>query len=417
MYDFAIGEVVSISDLKIMIYEGTEDKPYEKYGATPSTKFPSMPKVVTGVQKIKQFGRNWLNFNNLEVYKNANSSYSIKGTNSITVTSSSTNSYLNTAFKLNLEDGTYIFNLGNVQNSNSNMTTKRMTLSVYTNGTRQPIQHIDAGQSYNITITNENNKIYVLEFWGNYNTALSNTAIFSNVYIAKESTFSGYEEYNGEDITLNLGTTELCAIKDTNRNVVAKDRPVYRNSKWQWEKNIKKLVLNGTENWTDDTVSTVNHFRGKLDNLTYSKTNNAYCDKFICRTSEAHGEWEYIYIIGKACFINIDNTKLTEVSLNGFKTWLSSNNVTVYYVLATPEYIDCTAEQSAVLDKLYNNFTLQKGTNNIIVENENGVGVNLELDYMQDNILKDKKLEDRVTALENLLSTTQTLETAEEVVQ
>lgn len=95
------------------------------------------------------------------------------------------------------------------------------------------------------------------------------------------------------------------------------------------------------------------------------------------------------------------------------KTFLAeqySNNipVTVYFVSVNHLYIDCTADCSAVLDKLYNNFELSKGTNNIIVESENGVGVNLDLTYMQDNILKDKKLEDRVTALENLLSTTQT---------
>lgn len=70
-----------------------------------------------------------------------------------------------------------------------------------------------------------------------------------------------------------------------------------------------------------------------------------------------------------------------------------SNNipVTVYFVSVNHLYIDCTAEQSAVLDKLYNNFELNKGTNNIIVESSNGVGVNLELDYMQDNNSKHDK--------------------------
>ena len=64
--------------------------------------------------------------------------------------------------------------------------------------------------------------------------------------------------------------------------------------------------------------------------------------------------------------------------------YAEGNPVTIYFILATPEYIDCTAEQSAVLDKLYNNFALQKDTNNIIVESENGVGVNMKLTYMQD---------------------------------
>lgn len=403
---FGAGESGSIT-FRLSILEGDKTKenfeyePFTGGKAKPNTNYPSMPVVATGVQKIIICKKNILN-----TQKNASiASLGITATTNeerIITINGTTN---NTAYiKLNdilkvvnynailteskkfLNKGKYVISFKYISGEKS---TNGMTLNLR-NEMSNPDIAISSGHlnTNSISIKSElirNFKMFTY-MWIASGVAFTNYKFA--VQIEKVDTLdentTDYEPYDGIEHTLDLKNTQLCAIKDADGNVVAKDRHVYRNGKWQWEKIIKKRVLNGTENWTDDTVSTVKHFRGKLDNLTYSKTNNAYCDKFICRTSEAHGEWEYIYIIGKACFINIDNTKLTEVSLNGFKTWLSNNNVTVYYVLATPEYIDCTAEQSAVLDKLYNNFTLQKGTNNIIVESENGVGVNMELTYMQD---------------------------------
>ena len=98
-------------------------------------------------------------------------------------------------------------------------------------------------------------------------------------------------------------------------------------------------------------------------------------------------------------------------TLEKFLAKLEGIDIVVTYILIEPIYEDCTAEQSAVLDKLHK-LQLQQGTNNIFVESENGVTTELQLTYMQDRIMleeaKDKELEDRITAIEELLSTTQT---------
>ena len=248
MYDFTIGEVVSISNLKIMIYEGTEDKPYEKYGATPSTEFPSIPLVCTGVQKIKA---------------------------------------------------------------------------------------------------------------------------------------------NNETLhTLDLSTTELCAIKE-NGNIVAEDRIIYHNAKWQFDKIIKKLALNGTEDWVQ-TTAYEGFYRYSLEvndnDLVYSSsvTVHGVNSHFNQRINQGHGGYEYLYVQGTprggTIYIQIKNIDTVE-KLKTFLAEQYSNNipVTIYFVSKNHLYIDCTAEQSEVLEKLYNNFELQKGVNNVIVESENGVGVNMEL--------------------------------------
>lgn len=81
-------------------------------------------------------------------------------------------------------------------------------------------------------------------------------------------------------------------------------------------------------------------------------------------------------------------------------------DVIIYYKATEPIYEDCTPAQSEVLDKLYK-LQLEKGTNNIFVESENGVTTELQLTYMQDRIMleeaKDKAFDDRITALEAMV--------------
>lgn len=341
------------------------DKTFEEYIPNkPSTKFPSMPLVCTGAQKIRQFEENWFNKNNISKIN------AVFGTSSIIANSSGK------SFYIKIEPDTYTIS-------------RKVIGSRFVVGTTANIpkigetiieRRVSSGSS--ITLTTSKNANYLVVYYL-YNSSENEQEILDSIQIERGSKATEYKSYIEEINTLDLKNTELCAIKDTNGNVVAQDRATYRNGKWQWEKNIKKMVLNGTEAWKNATTGTVNHFRGQLY-VAESKTRNALCDKFVCRTSEAHGEWNYVLLEKDSIYINIANVELSEATLNGFKTYLSSNNVTVYYALATPEYIDCTAEQSAVLDKLYNNFALQKGTNNIIVESENGVGVNMQLDYMQD---------------------------------
>ena len=56
---------------------------------------------------------------------------------------------------------------------------------------------------------------------------------------------------------------------------------------------------------------------------------------------------------GSSLFIDISKSKLSEVSVNGFKQWLQANPTTVVYELASPYYEDITNLQSAPTLKTY----------------------------------------------------------------
>lgn len=401
----------------------TDNFKYEKYGAMPSTEFSSMPLIVTGVQKIRQFGKNFIPYpyadstmtaRGINYVSNSNGSISISGTSNSNIA----DFYL---FGNSTDNGNYLhlrqntYSLKDTGNTNIIYIAREKTLGVLI-GINTILQALKTQDCY---------------FYGFFvrvnNGATVNTIVYPQLELGNTST--DYEPYSGTEDTLDLKNTQLCAIKDINGNIVAKDRHVFRNGKWQWEKKIKKFVLKGTENWSKSgNTANISYFLVSAEiNDVDTSTISAWASKVVANAISNYfttvSPTQFFTDKEAFCFDVASNgnnemrlgfglnTDLTTVAL--LKEWLAQkyaegNPVVIYYILKNPIYEDCTAGQSTVLDKLYNNFKLGKGVNNVIVESENGVGVNMELTYMQDNILKDKKLEDRVTALENLLSTTQT---------
>ena len=61
--------------------------------------------------------------------------------------------------------------------------------------------------------------------------------------------------------------------------------------------------------------------------------------------------------------LRIDNTLASDSS--AFKTWLSNNNVTIYYVLATPTYTKITGELAQELEQVNRGMLSYDGTTNI----------------------------------------------------
>lgn len=386
------GTTVNIQNLGVQLEEGTEEgttaTEFEKYGATPSTEFPSMPVVCTGVQKIRQFGENWFNKNNISKIN------AVFGTSSIIANSSGK------SFYIKIEPDTYTIS-------------RKVIGSRFVVGTTANIpkigetiieRRVSSGSS--ITLTTSKNANYLVVYYL-YNSSENEQEILDSIQIVRGSKAKKYKSYIEEINTLDLKNTELCAIKDTNGNVVAKDRAVYRNGKWQWEKKIKKFALKGTENFgKSSNTANISYYLNSteinnidINTIPNAQTNRDFVIEATCNYFRPVS-LNTLFSNTEGFTIDIADAKRIELRL-GFKLdteittvallkkllaqkYAEGNPVTIYFILATPVYEDCTAEQSAILDKLYNNFTLQKGTNNIIVETDNGVGVNMQLDYMQD---------------------------------
>lgn len=370
------GATVNLTNVKVQVEEGTVATEWEQYGAMPSTEFPSMPVMATGVQKIRQFGKNLIKSTatNRTIY---GVTFTVNADSTILANGTATKDIVLVFYQFSAKSGkTYILS-----------GTPQVSKDTY-NLCFGESKYQDCGSGMKRTFTNDSTmNIYIRILAGQ----VLNNVLFKPM-LEEGIVVTDYKPYTEEINTLDLGSTELCKIVDTNGNVVAQDRPVYRDGKWQWEKNIIKVLLDSSADWKlQATWSAV----GDKTNAFYIDKNSAIasgqdivCSHFNCVKDIWNYDKEGIYA-NVTLIIRVDKTVAPNVAT--LKTYLASNNIYAYCVRATPTYTNCTSQQSAVLDKLYNNFALQKGVNNIIVETDNGVGVNMELTYMQDNVLRHDK--------------------------
>lgn len=155
-----------------------------------------------------------------------------------------------------------------------------------------------------------------------------------------------YEPYKQQTYPINLGDIEICKIEDY-QDVLFKntmDSDYYDSSlelnKWYLKKNVGKVVLDGSEDWYSGSYGT-NSYSTYVQNLKASDNNiqnpifvmsNLF--KGISYNDRSTGN--NIAYSDVSLGLYIRNTSYT--SLVDFKTMLGTNNMTLYYVLATPTY-------------------------------------------------------------------------------
>ena len=177
------------------------------------------------------------------------------------------------------------------------------------------------------------------------------------------------------------------------------------------EQDFKKLILNGTENYTLLTT-TENYLRFQLDNNLTSDLKNGfkiYCEnlKVVKQTTSNSVNEEKIIerdiSLDKQLQIVILKSRLAEATANGLKQYLATNNIVAYCELEEPTKLDLTQEQIEALEKL-DEMQTYKNITNITTDS---IAI-LDVDYKKDLETWQKQQDDRITALEELLSTTQT---------
>lgn len=147
-------------------------------------------------------------------------------------------------------------------------------------------------------------------------------------------TISNSDDTQSQTYQVNLPSgLELCKIS-TYQDYFYKD-----NGNWYKHSEVSKLIYNGseTENWSLNEVSSsyeTTRFRmPKTDGVEF----NAYFNNFMNRTSTSgSGDYEYGYITSNYIYISINRNRLNGNTATDFKTWLSQNNVIMYYALNTP---------------------------------------------------------------------------------
>lgn len=395
------GSAFNLCKFEIYLVKGTYTKDtipaYEPYGAIPSIDYPSMPVVATGVQKITKIGKNYISTALEDLQQGG------LGSSTGDLLTSTTRVCHNKFFEIDYDNVaqnfTFLIEDG-----------YRVALRVYDRNkkyigilnftsflTSLPQEYVGTGVKY-----------IKLIFAKTDNSDITPNDIKDIKVMIAKGTNQSYEQYKAkETFELDLGTTELCKITDTNGNVVAQDRAVYREvdgvKKWQWEKYILKAVMNSKSeftcnglknNTTVDFISPVfknlptNVYSPNIEEITrynYLKPNSTTAtNKFRISVSLAD--------------LGLEEFTTKAVAEQALKDLIAKKgDAIIYYKTTEPIYEDCTPSQSEVLDKLHK-ISLEKGVNNIFVESENGVTTELQLAYMQNLQSKLNELEAMIVA-------------------
>lgn len=202
-------------------------------------------------------------------------------------------------------------------------------------------------------------------------------SVKDNIQLELGSQATPYTPYSKTDYPINLGNIELCKIntykdfpfKAINGNeyydsLTEEQKNALVYGKWYVHKAIGKVVLDGTENWA---ISGVTYVLNNVINAIYnpSITTNAISISDFFKWGNGTTT---TFVYGSFWFnnngTNIRCQKDETLNLQDFKTWLSTHNVTLYYVLATPteeeitnttliEQLEAISKAKSVKDKTY----------------------------------------------------------------
>ena len=194
------------------------------------------------------------------------------------------------------------------------------------------------------------------------------------IQLEKGSSVSSFEPYQGQEFTIDLGSIELAKI-GTYQDRIYKD-----SGKWYIEKQVGKVVLDGTETWTlNESGTGYVRFTTTISDIITSFSNTTkytFSDHFVSSTQtetvNANADANRVCVVsnGRLLFKTLD-TSLNTVAK--WQTWLGTHNTIVYYALATPTTTEITNEALIAQLEALESASLYLGLNNIGTETQNAM--------------------------------------------
>lgn len=275
-------------------------------------------------------------------------------------------------------------NLFNTWNSGSvNLTTGEFTTTA-----RNRSDYIEVQPSTNYTLWRENTGFatYSIEYDNNHNfieyktiTSANTTLSFTTTATTKYIVLYQYTSYAPTNrAMLNEGSAAL-------------PYEPYGSGTWYLEKNIGKVVLNGSETWNRTQVTSSNSYAfwslfTTLDlpkpkyNINTPKICNYFPYEFKVWNQSTVNHLAENDATNLSLLFNVDNSIATTVTQ--WNNWLSTHNTTVYYVLATPTTTEIT--DSELISQL-ESIELLEGLNNVSVVSPYLQGIiNLHYNFQDD---------------------------------
>lgn len=177
-------------------------------------------------------------------------------------------------------------------------------------------------------------------------------------------------------ITLCEGTTAL-------------EYEPYGSNEWYIKKSVPKIVLDGSddEGWFFSSSSSSPTDRSVVaTSLIHFASTDYVSNRFVINSISSNR----LAFVGNELYVSIEdtltgivNTDTNAQKLEKIKTWLSSHNLEMYYILATPTYTKITGTLAEQLEYVYQLLKSYKGVTNISQVN-NDLPFELDVQAIED---------------------------------
>lgn len=321
------GSAIQAGTIKPMLYQDGDGtwEPFTDGIASPNPEYPQEPKFVGDYNEDTQkydidfmtSGKNLLNITSTGGTKNG-ITYTINDDKSVTLNGATTDTVSQLILNImTIPNGTYCLNGTNTANVYMRIWSETQQKEIY--------KSVNSG-SFEIT----NNDVCQIQIYIHRGVTSNNVIIYPQLELG--STATSYEPFTGFETTTVELNQPLRALPNGAKDTIENGSVI---------RHICEKTINNT--------TTIRY----LDNLDLEKTivfnivvdkplsNIMLCNNFLTNTkgylilSNTDVEMIQIYT-DRNIYIRINKSRLNENNLAGFKTWLQSNPVTVWYELATP---------------------------------------------------------------------------------
>ncbi len=177
---------------------------------------------------------------------------------------------------------------------------------------------------------------------------------------------------------------ELCKIGDY------QDYLYLKNGKWYKHSEIGKVVLNGSENWTTQRNTSPYIYRTTITDYKYTDENISLSDHFKTIKNGTYGtmtdnQLRFRYHSDNGKYLYICTT--IQTTDTNFKTWLSTHNTIVYYVLADSTETEINDEEVITELNSLMQTAIYEGYNRIYLNDE--LCEKLYIKYLTDSMFND----------------------------
>lgn len=360
---------------------------YEPYtnGASPNPDYPQEIKVVEGRQTIADKGKNLLKPHAMEDTKNGITVTYDEETRVYTFNGTCTED--NTTFVLSEKSINFIAGL-----------TKSITYWV--DGSCSgfcSIRHFDSSYASSCTysilnISSANNKIEQTSNASFVSPTQRTSIRFDNGSVAnnfkikvmvtddENTDYEPYYEPVSYNIDLSLENIQLAKMPNT----FYKNKIYKNNGNWYFEENVKKIVLDGSEDYYEYSINEdIIRFQPRILNdlaipLSQYVSNNFKYLGAIAEATET-GISNGVSTTNSRCFIFI--LKSIASNTENFKTWLSTHNTEIWYALVTP--ITTQITNTTLINQL-EAISVHTGTNIITISNDNNIIPEIEITRLKE---------------------------------